>query len=95
MPEPLLFLPADRTAAEGRRAREREEAIGHIERSRRRLMWQCVGLTFCGIPFYAWSWHLVDPREAALYAAVGFVLSYAIPFFRWLAWLVATSEEFD
>ncbi|HEX7024768.1 MAG TPA: hypothetical protein VF187_08130, partial [Gemmatimonadales bacterium] len=62
---------------------------------RRRTMWQCVALTFSGVPVYAWSWHLTDPRMADIAIASGFFLSYAAPFFRWLAWHVRGSESFD
>lgn len=92
--EPLLELDPDRVATEARRAREREAAEQTIERTRRRVLWQCVALSFVGVPFYAWSWHLTDPRSVNLSVACGFFISYALPFFRWLAHHITTSEEF-
>jgi hypothetical protein len=53
-----------------------------------------MALSFAGVPFYAWSWHLTDPREVNVFVAGGFFISYALPFFRWLAYYVRTSEEF-
>jgi len=95
MPDsPLLDLDPDRIATEERRAREKEEADRAFGRTRNRMLWQCVALGFAGVPFYAWSWHLTDPREVNLSVAAGFFISYALPFFRWLAYHVRTSEEF-
>ena len=92
--EPLLELDPERIAAEARRAREKEEATQAFERTRRRMLWQCVALSFAGVPFYAWSWRITDTRQVNLLVAAGFVISYAIPFFRWLAYHIRTSEEF-
>ena len=95
MPDtPLLELDPQRIATETRRAREKEEAEAAVERTRRRMLWQCVALSFAGVPFYAWSWHLTDPREVNLFVAAGFFISYALPFFRWLAHHIRTSDEF-
>jgi len=95
MPDaPLLDLDPDRIATEARRAREKEAADQAFEQTRHRMLWQCVALSFAGVPFYAWSWHLTDPREVNLFVAAGFFISYALPFFRWLAYHVRTSEEF-
>jgi hypothetical protein len=91
---PLLKLEPDRIATEERRAREREVAEQAFERARHRMLWQCVALSFAGVPCYAWSWHLTEPREVNLFVATGFVVSYALPFFRWLGYHVRTSEEF-
>jgi hypothetical protein len=91
---PLLKLEPDRIATEERRAREKEVAEQAFERARHRMLWQCVALSFAGVPFYAWSWHLTEPREVNLFVATGFVISYALPFFRWLAYHIKTSEEF-
>jgi hypothetical protein len=96
MPDsPLLGLDPDRIATEERRAREKEAAAQAFERTRSRVFWQCVALGFAGVPFYAWSWHLTDPRDVNLSVAAGFFISYALPFFRWLAYHVRTSDEFD
>ena len=90
----LLDLDPDRIATEARRAREKEVAEQAFERTRRRMLWQCVALSFAGVPFYAWSWHLTEPREVNLFVAAGFFISYALPFFRWLGYHIRTSEEF-
>ena len=92
---PLLGLDPARIAEEARRVRDKETAELSVERARRRMIWQCVALSFSGVPFYAWSWRQTDPREAGLLVAAGFFMSYALPFFRWLANHVGTSEEFS
>jgi hypothetical protein len=95
MPDsPLLELDPQRIVTETRRAREKEEAEEAFERTRRRMLWQCVALSFAGVPLYAWSWHLADPRQVNLFVTAGFFISYALPFFRWLAHHVRTSDEF-
>jgi hypothetical protein len=95
MPDtPLLGLDSGRVDAEARRARELEEAQLGDERKRKRVFWQCVALTLTGIPIYALSWRFTDPLQIDLAIAGGFFLSYALPFFRWLAHHVSTSEEF-
>ena len=92
---PLLPISAPRVAAELRRARERDTAERELERRRRRVFWQCVALSFAGVPLYAMSWRLADNRTADMVVAAGFFVSYALPFFRWLAWHVNTSDAFD
>lgn len=95
MPDrPLLGLGPDRIATETRRARDKEAAERALDLGRQRVFWQCVALSFAGVPFYAWSWHLTDPRQVNLAVAVGFFISYALPYFRWLAHHVRTSDEF-
>lgn len=91
----LLDLSPERRELELRRVREREAADLAFERKRRRVMWQCVALTFLGVPVYAASWGMADPRMTHLAAALGFFISYAAPFFRWLAYHVKTSEAFE
>lgn len=91
----LLELSPERRELELRRIREREAADLAFERKRRRVMWQCVSLTFLGAPVYAASWALTDPRMTQLAAALGFFISYAAPFFRWLAYHVKVSEAFE
>ena len=96
MPDsPLLGLDPGRIATEARRAGEKEAAEQAFERAKRRMFRQCIALSFAGVPFYAWSWHLTDPRAVNLFVAAGFFISYALPFFRWLAYHVRTSEEFS
>ena len=92
---PLLPISADRMAAELRRAREQDAAERGLEGKRRRVFWHCVALSFAGIPLYALSWRLADDRAADIMVAAGFFVSYALPFFRWLAWHVKTSDAFD
>ena len=95
MPDgPLLELDSERIAIETRRAREKETAARALDLARRRVFWQCVALSFAGVPLYAWSWHLTDPRQVNLVVAGGFFISYALPYFRWLAHHVRTSDEF-
>jgi hypothetical protein len=90
----LLDLPLERREIELRRARERDAAAAAFDRRRRVVMWQCVALAFLGVPIYAASWGLSDPRTTQLLMALGLCVSYAGPFFRWLAYHVRSSEEF-
>ena len=95
MPEsPLLGLDSGRVDAETRRSREQEEAHRSYDRKRKRLFWQCVALSLTGVPVYALSWRFTDPLKVNLAIALGFFLSYALPFFRWLVFHVRHSEEF-
>jgi len=57
-------------------------------------MWQCVALAFIGVPVYAASWGLADPGLTRVAGALGFFVSYAAPFFRWLIYHIRESEEF-
>ena len=89
----LLELPAERREVEKRRALEEEAGYEAFERRRARVFWQCVALSFAGVPLYAWSWHLTGD-SARVAAAGALVISYAVPFFRWVVYLVSESEEF-
>lgn len=90
----LLDLPPERRALELRRVREREAATAAFDRHRRRMMWQCVALSFLGVPIYAVSWGGADPRMTQLWSALGLFVSYAAPFFRWLVYHLRISDEF-
>jgi len=90
----LLDPSTERERRERRRALEEAADERELNRRRRRMLWQCVALTFLGVPVYAYSWHVTDPRQAELAGAAGFVVSYVGPFFRWLAYHVSQSEEF-
>lgn len=95
MPDaPLLGLDPGRVALESRRAAEQEAARLGYDRKRKRLFWQCVALSLSGVPVYALSWRFTDPLQINLAIAGGFVLSYALPFFRWLVYHVRNAEEF-
>lgn len=93
-PGHLLNVAADRRAREERRAIEIETLNRASDRRDRWVLAQCIALAFLGVPFYAWSWHVVDPDRARIWAALGFAVSYAAPFFRWLVYHVRTSETF-
>jgi hypothetical protein len=90
----LVELSEERKALELRRADQQAADERASVRRRHRVYWQCVALTFVGVPVYAYSWHFTDPRQTQLAASAGFVLSYAVPFFRWLAYHISESEEF-
>ncbi len=90
----LVQLSEQQRELEQRHAAQQAEDEPEFLRRRRRMLWQCVALTFVGVPVYAYGWHLSDPGQSSVVASAGFVLSYAAPFFRWVAYLVATSEEF-
>ena len=92
-PHPILSISPAQRVLESRRAREKEAADRLNRREVRNVLWQCVGLAFAGVPIYLWSWHLTDPRSTELAVATGMVVSYALPFFRWLAFHARRSEE--
>ncbi len=91
----LLVQSSEQRRIEQERADQVEEGIRVSERESRRVFWQCVGLTFCGVPIYAWSWLLTEPGQPELAVAVALFVSYALPFFRWLAFVIRRSEAFD
>ena len=95
VPRRLLSMSPEQQALESRRAREREAADRLSRREAHHVFWQCVGLAFAGVPIYVWSWHLTDSRSTQLATATAFVVSYGLPFFRWLAFYISRSEEFD
>ena len=90
----LLHLSAERRAREERRALETETLGRAADRRDRRVFAECIALVLLGVPFYAWSWNTDDPNHAQIRAALGFAVSYAAPFFRWLLYHVRTSETF-
>lgn len=94
-PSPLLALPPDRQEIERRRVQEAEQAVRTSERETRRVMWQCVALSLAGVPIYVWSWFLTTPRMPSVAVTLAFVVSYGLPFFRWLAFHVHRSESFQ
>ena len=92
---PLLSISPERRALE-QRAAEAAEAVARVEHlEMRRLCWQCVALGFSGVPLYGLAWYLGDPRQAEIAATAAFVISYGLPFFRWLYYHVSHSESFD
>ena len=93
--QPILPMSTARREREARRAAEVDEAENISRRTNRRVMVECTALTLLGTPFYAWSWHLTDPDRAAIWTALGFAVSYAGPFFRWLLHHTHTSETFN
>jgi len=90
----LLDLPPEQQEKEARRAAEQEAAVRETARAHLRVFKQCILLTFLGVPVYAYSWRLSDPHASELTAALAFLVSYAAPFFRWLAYQVSQSESF-
>jgi len=90
----LLDVASSRRAREARRAEEIEASNRYSERKGRRVLAHCIALAFLGVPFYAWSWHVSDPERAQVWSALGFAISYAAPFFRWLVYHMRTSDTF-
>jgi hypothetical protein len=90
----LLVLPPEQLERETRRAAEQEAAEQATARTRMRVYGQCILLTFLGVPVYLYSWHLTDPRSSELAATLAFLVSYAAPFFRWLAYQINESGSF-
>lgn len=93
--QPILPVSQARRGREARRAAEIDAAEKLGRRTSLRVIVECVALTLLGTPFYAWSWHLTDPDRAAIWAALGFAVSYAGPFFRWLLYHTRNSETFN
>jgi hypothetical protein len=91
----LLDVSAARREREARRAVEIDESNRLTERAGRRALAECIGLAFLGVPFYAWSWHVENPDQARVWSALGFAITYAGPFFRWVLYHMRTSETFD
>ncbi|HEU5217106.1 MAG TPA: hypothetical protein VFU23_00505 [Gemmatimonadales bacterium] len=86
---------SDRHRMEQRHADQAEKAAHAAEREVRRVYRQCIGLAFAGVPIYALSWHFTDPSTTRLAVALALFVSYALPFFRWLGFIVSRSEHFD
>ena len=93
--DPILPVSNARSGREARRAAEIDESNRVTTRSTRRLLVECVLIVFLGTPFYAWSWHVTDPDEAAVWTALGSAITFAGPFFRWLLHHTRTSETFN
>lgn len=91
----LVRLSPERLDRERRRAEDIEAQQRAYEGRRGRVLWQCAGLTFTGVPVYAWSWHLTDPSYSQIAVALALFLSYAAPFLRWLAYHIAESDSFE
>lgn len=83
---PFLTLSEQQKAREAAGAALAEQAEREVARETRRVGWQCVALTFLGVPLYLWSWHLDDSRSSHVVASAAFLVSYAAPFFRWVIW---------
>ena len=92
---PILELSAARRGREARRAAEIDAAERLARRTTRRVVVECVALVFLGTPLYAWSWHLTDPDRARIWTELGFAVTLAGPFFRWLLHHTRTSETFN
>ncbi len=90
---PLVTLPAERLAREGRLARDREAAQTAWHATRRRVFWQCVGLSFLGVPVSAWSWSMTDEPRATVVQALAFCISYVGPWARLLIFHVRESDR--
>jgi hypothetical protein len=90
----LLDVSASRRDREQRRAEEIDALNRDAERKYRRVIVQCIALAFLGVPFYGWGMHVDGSERAEIWTALGFAVSYAAPFFRWLAYHTRTSEEF-
>lgn len=93
--QPILPISSSRRGREARRAAEIDAAENASRRTDRRVIVECAALTLLGTPFYAWSWHVTDSGHAAIWTALGFAVSYAGPFFRWLVHHTRTSETFN
>ena len=93
--QPILPITQARRVREARRAAEVDAAETSTRRKNRRVMVECVALTLLGTPFYAWSWHVTESGRADIWMALGFAVSYAGPFFRWLLHHTRTSEMFN
>ena len=89
---PLLPISDAQRARETAHATAAEEAERQSRREAHRVAWQCVALTFLGVPLYLWSWHLNDARQSAVVASAAFLVSYAAPFFRWVVYRVGRDE---
>ena len=95
MAEPLLEVPERQRAREARQAREREEREIGWRRSIRRMLAQCVLLTFLGVPLYALAWQVADPVQARVMATGAFIVSYVAPLLRLLVFHLRATARGD
>ena len=92
---PLLAQSAEMREREATRARERQDAEQGWQRERHAVMWQCVALSFAGVPIFGLSFHLTDGRRAQVAVAAAFFVSYACPFARWLVYHLRSVDQGD
>ncbi len=90
----LLTISEARRDAERRRADELEHAVRTERKTVRRMLLQCIALSFAGVPIYALAWAVEDLRFARLAITAGFLVSYGLPFFRWLHYHATHSDNF-
>ena len=92
-------MPALLTLHPARRDRESanacliEEGVRLWRRAWRGVYLQCVGLMVIGYLLYGFSWSLPGD-QAILWSALGFVIAYALPFFRLIAFLLRHADQF-
>lgn len=92
---PLLLQSAEARRREAARAHERQEAEQGWQRERRAAMWQCVALSFSGIPLFGLGMYLEDGRWGEVMLAAAFFVSYAGPCARWLVFHLKSVDRND
>jgi len=80
---------------EAARAGERQAAEQDWQRRKHAVMWQCVVLSFAGVPLFGLSMRIDDGRQADIALAAAFFVSYAGPFFRWLIFHLQSVDRDD
>ncbi len=91
----LLTQSAEVREREAARAHEREDAERGWQREKRAVMWQCVALSFAGVPLFGLSMYLDDGRQADVALAAAFFVSYAGPFFWGLVFHLKSADRDD
>ena len=93
---PRLLVQSDEARRrEAARAHEREDAERGWLREKHVVMWQCVALSFAGVPLFGLSMYIDDGRRADVALAAAFFVSYAGPFFRWLVFHLKCVDRDD
>jgi len=92
---PLVEVSEAQRQRESRQVHARDLQAAAWQKQVRRMLLQCVLLTFLGVPLYAVAWHLTDPDQAQLVVAAAFVVSYVVPLGRILVFHVRATARGD
>ncbi len=89
----LLRLDQARSNRESVKARHIEAGVRHWRRAWIAAYLQCLGLMVIGYGLYGMSWGR-SGDDAILLSALGFVVAYALPFFRLIAFFLRHADQF-
>ena len=89
----LLSLDQLRRNRESAKARLIEEGVRRWRRTWIAAYLQCLGLMVIGYLLYGMSWSR-SGDDAILLSALGFVVAYALPFFRLIGFFLRHADQF-